>query len=179
MEQGDNTQIPDLKIEKVIRLAGMREGGAEMAGAVIYYLENFTMRERIVQRAWTLGPCDFQGREVVIMPELTSSTLRCRGMLKPLREYLKQHVCTYRWGAPLHDYPQSSGSLFFFLHCPADLPALFDFMGSPPIDVPDWLQPWPAPAHRRVRPRKVRGEKAPMEKPLAEDPGETDVLVET
>lgn len=44
-------------------------------GDVICYLRDYATRDRILKRARVLGPFDFEGREVKIMPELSGSTL--------------------------------------------------------------------------------------------------------
>lgn len=69
---------PQTQIEKMIRLSGLREGVAARPGAVVCYLAQFSTRDKIIQRAWNLGPCDLRGAEITIMPELSTATLRRR-----------------------------------------------------------------------------------------------------
>lgn len=74
-------------------------------------------------------------------------------MLRPLLSYIKQHGFMYRWGTPFHLVVRKD--MDPFVRCPADLPEMFVFKGIPPIEVWDWLQPWPTPV-RRIRARKAQ-----------------------
>lgn len=135
---------PPIRFDNLVRFPGIRRGGGEGGpGDVVCYLDKFSLKERIVQRAWDLGPYDFRGSEVHILPELSSATLRRRGMLRSILSHIKQHGYTYKWGLPFHLVVRRDMNLFF-LRCPADLPDLFTFLEIPPVDVMDWLEPWPA-----------------------------------
>lgn len=73
-------------------------------------------------------------------------TLRRRALLRPILELVKRG-CTYPWGYPLAvTFRKDMAS--FTLHTPAELPALFSFLDTDPIQVPNWLLFLPCPTGR-------------------------------
>lgn len=148
LAEGDEPAPPPNQMERAFRKP--QKTTEEGPGDVICSLWDYATRDRIIKRAWVLGPFDFQGREVKIMPELSGSTLRRRVLMRPLLGHLKAHGLTYWWGTPHHLVVRRQDELFF-VQCPADLLELFGFLAIPRIQVPDWLQPLPTPARRRPR----------------------------
>lgn len=87
------------------------------------------------------------GAQIRIMPDLSRATLRRRAMLRPLLERVSQTGHTYRLGYPMAVTFRKDASAFT-LQSASDLPALFRFLGTDPIQVPDWFQFLPHQAGR-------------------------------
>lgn len=92
----------------------------------------------ILRKAWEHGAVEFDGATIKLLPDLSRATLQRRAMLRPLLDLARRQDCTYRWGYPLAvSFRKTNAS--FMLRTPADLPALFAFLGVEPIQVPNWL----------------------------------------
>lgn len=64
--KGEDPVIPQIR---TYRLANKKDGEVPGYGDVIWYLADFSLREKIICRARCLGPCDFKGSEVTNLPE--------------------------------------------------------------------------------------------------------------
>lgn len=106
---------------------------------VICRIHQYTHKELVLHATYERGDITFDGAVVRIMPDLSKSTLQWRALLKPVLEAVRNAGITYRWGFPISvTFKKAQHS--FTLRTPADLPALFIFMETDPIEVPDWLQ---------------------------------------
>lgn len=76
---------------------------------------------------------------MTILLDISGSTLRRRAMMRPLLDLIKSLGGSYRWGAPFHMVARKEDGSTFLLRHPTELPELFNFLGTPPIDVPNWL----------------------------------------
>lgn len=101
-------------------------------------IHHYTHKENILRRAWEVGDVDFDGASVKTLPDLSRETLQRRALLHPVLDLARQLGITYRLGFPLSAmFKKDQWS--FTLHTPGDLPALFTFMETDPISVPNWL----------------------------------------
>lgn len=66
---------PRARIERAFWLAQKRDWDGPGPGDVVCYLTDYATREKIIRRAWCLGPCDFLGAEVSVLPELSEEAL--------------------------------------------------------------------------------------------------------
>lgn len=79
LKDGEDPPIPPTPVERAYRLPRMTGGEGQDPGEVACYLPDFQTQDRIIRRAWVLGPCDYMGGEVKILPELSGATLSRRG----------------------------------------------------------------------------------------------------
>lgn len=124
----------------------------------------------ILRKAWEHGEVGFDGATIKILLDLSRATLQRRSLLRPVLDLARQQGCTYRWGYPLvviFRYAAAS----FTLRTPAELPALFAYLGVEPV--PDWLAIIPRPsgrpgpsAHRNYQPLR---QQRPRRRPRAPD----------
>lgn len=136
-----------IELDRVHRALGPRSEDPNRPRDVVCRLHRYTQKENILRRAWEHGDVEVRGTQTKILPDLSRATLRCRAFLRPLLDLAKQQGLTYRWGYPLSvTFRKDTG--IFTLQRPVDLPALFQFMGTDPIHIPDWLQFLPRPTGR-------------------------------
>lgn len=154
---------PNLSFDRIHRALGPRSTDPERPRDVICRLHRYSHKELMLRAAWEKGEITFDGAVVRILPDLSKATLQRRALLKPLLEAARNAGITYRWGFPIAvTFKRNQHS--FTLRSPADLPALFVFMGIDPIEVPDWLQslqrtvyrPGPVSRWRSCSPRPQR-----------------------
>lgn len=141
------TPPPTLEIDRVHRTLGPRSADPARPRDVLCRLHRYAQKETILRKAWENGDIDFDGAHVQILPDISRATLQRRAMLKPALEAARSRGCTYRWGYPLAVIVRSDDSSFT-LRSPADLPAFFTFLGSDPVQVPNWLMKIPRPTGR-------------------------------
>lgn len=148
---------PDLNIEldRVHRALGPRSEDPSRPRDVVCRLHRYTQKENILRRAWEYGDVEVGGKQARILPDLSRATLKRRALLRPLLELVKQKGLTYRWGYPLSVLFRKDTSSFT-LQRTEDLPALFRFMDTEPIQVPYWLQFLPHP-QGRSGPLRIHG----------------------
>lgn len=126
-------------LDRAHRALGPRPAEQDKPRDVICRLHRYGQKEDILRRAWDLGDIEVDGAQVRIMPDLSRATLRRRAMLRPILDLARQTGHTYCWGYPLAVTFRKDNTAFS-LQSAADLPALFRFLGTEPIQVPDWLQ---------------------------------------
>lgn len=140
---------------------------------VLCRIHHYNQKELILRRAWEHGAIEFDGATIKILPDLSRATLQRRAMLRPLLDLARRHDCTYRWGYPLAVSFRKENAVFT-LRTPADLPALFAFLGVEPIHVQNWLtilprtsgrpgssaQQYPQPPRRQWNRRRARSPSA-------------------
>lgn len=73
---------------------------------------------------------------IKILPDLSRATLQHQALLRPVLELARQLCLTYRWGFPL-TVTFRRDLRYFTLRMPEDLPALFVFMETAPVAVPN------------------------------------------
>lgn len=111
---------------------------------VICRLHRYKQKEVVLRKAWEYETLEFDGAEVKILPDLSRATPQRRAMLRPLLDVARRLNVIYRWGFPLlATFRKEQRS--FTLRNPGDLPALFTFLDSDPVPIPNWLMflPWP------------------------------------
>lgn len=138
---------PSMEIDRIHRTLGPKSSDPARPRDVLCRLHRFAQKEMILRNAWEQGEIEFDGAHIQILPDLSRATLQRRAMLKPVLEEARRRGCTYRWGYPLAVTFRAERSSFT-LRTPADLPALFTFLESEPITVPNWLQKIPRPTGR-------------------------------
>lgn len=153
-----------VEIDRVHRALGPRSSDPTRPRDVICRLHHYTHKEVIARGAWEAGELEFDGARVKLLPDISRSTLIRRAILKPLLDLARRCNATYRWGFPLSvTFIKEQGS--FLLRSPDSLPALFNFLGTDPIDIPNWLDYLPrAPgrpnAMRHLAPRPQRTQRS-------------------
>lgn len=138
---------PHLEIDRVHRTLGPKSTDPARPRDVLCRLHRYAQKEILLRRAWDQGEVEFDGAHIQILPDLSRATLQRRAMLKPVLELARSLGCTYRWGYPLAVIFRTDRASFT-LRTPADLPALFDFLGTEPIQMPNWLLKIPRPTGR-------------------------------
>lgn len=129
---------PSLEMDRVHRTLGPKSQDPDRPRDVLCRVHHYNQKELILRRAWEHGAVEFDGATIKILPDLSRATLQRRAMLRPILDLARRQDCTYRWGFPLAVIFRKSASSFT-LRTPADLPALFVFLGAEPIHVPNWL----------------------------------------
>ncbi|XP_040215518.1 uncharacterized protein LOC120945431 [Rana temporaria] len=150
---------PNLSLDRIHRALGPRSMDLDRPRDIICRIHHYAHKELILRSAWERGDIEFDGATLWIMPDLSRSTLQRRALLKPLLEAARHAGLTYRWGFPISvTFKKAQQS--FTLWTPADLPALFVFMDTDPVEVPDWLQ---IPRHSTTRsgPSSLRRTRSP------------------
>lgn len=137
----------DIELDRVHRALGPGSADPSRPRDVVCRLHHYTQKENILRRACEHGDVEVEGSQAKILPDLSRATLRRRSLLRPLLDLAKQKGLTYRWGYPLSVTFRKDTSAFT-LQNTVDLPALFRFMDTEPIPVPDWLQILPRPTSR-------------------------------
>lgn len=127
-----------VEIDRVHRALGPRPSDPTRPRDVICRLHHYIHKEAISSGAWEAGDIEFDGATVKILPDISRPTLHRRALLKPLLDLARRSNATYRWGFPLSvTFLKDQKS--FLLRSPESLPALFTFLGTDPIDIPNWL----------------------------------------
>lgn len=138
---------PHLEIDRIHRTLGPKSTDPARPCDVLCRLHRYAQKETLLRKAWDQGEVEFDGAHIQILPDLSRATLQRRAMLKPVLELTRNLGCTYRWGYPLAVIFRTDRASFT-LRTTADLPALFDFLGTEPIQVPNWLLKIPRPTGR-------------------------------
>lgn len=134
----DGANYP-VRLDRVYRITGSRMTDSTQPRDIVCQLHHFHVKDMLSQKAWQDGPFNFQGGTVTILPDLSRPTLQRRAMLRPLLDLLRTKGCMYRWGFPFHLIVHSENLVFTLRHT-RDLPALFEFLDTPSIEVPNWLK---------------------------------------
>lgn len=135
-----STDFPaTLSFDRIHRALGPKSTDPNRPRDVICRIHQYTHKEIILRKAWEMRDVEFDGANLQIMPDLSRATLQRRAMLKPVLELAQHAGITYRWGYPI-SVTFKKRSQFFTLRSPMELPALFDFLETDPVTVPDWLQ---------------------------------------
>lgn len=136
-----------IELDRVHRTLGHRSSDPDRPRDVLCRVHRYTQKDLILRKAWEQGEVSFDGAGIKILPDLSRATLLRRAMLKPVLELARRQGCTYRWGYPLAVTFRNNATSFT-LRSPLDLPALFTFLGSDPIEIPNWLTLVPRPIGR-------------------------------
>lgn len=129
---------PSVELDRVHRTLGPKSPDPARPRDVLCRIHHYNQKELILRRAWEHGAVEFDGATIKLLPDLSRATLQRRAMLRPLLDLARIQDCTYRWGYPLAvSFRKTNAS--FTLRTPADLPALFAFLGAEPIQIPNWL----------------------------------------
>lgn len=100
----------------------------------------YRTNEEILRAAWKEGSAGvLEGSDIQIFPDLCWQTKIRRRMLNPLLDYIRIKGATYRWGFPMALVVKREGRSYY-LSDPLQLPKCFEFLGSEPIKVPNWLE---------------------------------------
>lgn len=127
-----------IEVDRIHRALGPRSTDPNRPRDVICRLHHYIHKEAIARGAWESGELEFDGASIKILPDISRPTLIRRAMLKPLLDLARRCNATYRWGFPLSvTFHREQRS--FLLRSPENLPALFDFLDTEPIPVPNWL----------------------------------------
>lgn len=118
-----------LELDPVHRTLGSKSADPDCPRDVLCWLHRYTHKEIILRRAWEHGNVNFDGAIIIVPP---------RALLRLIVELAKRKGFTYRWGYALA-VTLRKAMAFFTLHTQADLPALFLFLETYPVCVPDWL----------------------------------------
>lgn len=137
----------DLELDRVHRIPGPRPPPSAQRSSpeldfprdVLCRVHFFTIKEDILRLAWEKGPIDFDGAPIRIFPDISRQTRTMRGLMRPLLEVIREADATYRWGHPFHLIVRRQGAEFY-LRTPDQLPALFQFISRPAIEVPNWFE---------------------------------------
>lgn len=129
---------PSLELDQVHRTLGPKPSDPDCPRDVLCQLHRYTHKELILCRAWEHGEVNFDGATIKILPDLTRATLQRKDLLRPILDLATQRGCTYRWGYPLVVTIREAMASFT-LRTSTDLPALFTFLESDPVQVLDWL----------------------------------------
>lgn len=142
-----DTPQTSTELDRVHRTLGPRPSDPDRPRDVLCRVHRYTQKDLVLRKAWERGEVMFDGAEIKILPDLSRATLQRRAMLKPILELARGLGCTYRWGYPLAvTFRNSTAS--FTLRTPSELSALFTFLGSEPIEAPNWLTLVPRFARR-------------------------------
>lgn len=136
-----------MSFDQIHRALGPKSTDPNRPRDVICRVHQYTHKEIILRKAWEIRDVEFDGASIQIMPDLSRATLQRRAMLKPVLELAQCAGVTYLWGYPI-SVTFKKRSQFFTLRSHAELPALFDFLETDPVTVPDWLQLIPRFANR-------------------------------
>lgn len=141
-----------IEVDRVHRALGARLSDPARPRDVICRLHHYIHKEAIACGAWESGELEFDGAMVKLLPDISRSTLLRRAILKPLLDLARRCNATYHWGFPLSvTFHKDQWS--FMLRSPESLPALFTFLGTDPIEIPNWLDYLPCTVGRMNAPR--------------------------
>lgn len=129
----------EIEVDRVHRAPGPRPANTTRPQDVVCRLHQYVQKENILRRAWEHDDVEVEGAQVRILPDLSRAMLRCGATLRPVLDLAKQLGFTYRWGYPL-SVTFRKDETAFTLQSTTDLPALFRYLETDPIAVPDWLQ---------------------------------------
>lgn len=127
-----------IELDRTHRTPGPRNQDPLRPRDVVCRIHFYTVKEEILRKAWEKGPIDFDGASITILPDVSRRTLQMRRTLRPLLDLIKNNGATYRWGFPFHLIIKK-GNNSFTLRSPENLPDLFQFLRTDPIQVPNWL----------------------------------------
>nr|AWH61093.1 L1 transposable element [Pyxicephalus adspersus] len=127
-----------IEIDRVHRVRSVRDRSSNLPNDVLCRVHYYTVKEEIMRKAWRLGPVDFDGASVQLLPDVPAQTLHMRRVLCPLLELIRSAGAFYRWGHPFHVIVTKGGETFA-LHRHTQLPALFSLLGVDPVVIPNWL----------------------------------------
>ena len=116
---------------------------------VLCRIHFFRIKEEILREAWKEGTVSWEGASIQLFPDLCWQTKARRRLLRPLLELIRRQEALYRWGYPLSLNVKKEGRNFY-LREPSQLPSLFEFLGTTPVEVPNWLD-LPGAAERDAR----------------------------
>lgn len=149
--------MEDRSLRNNLRLRGLTEamGTEDLADTAI-----------AIRKAWEAGDSEFDIVAIKILLDQSRATLQRRAVLRLLLDLAQRRDATYRWGYPLSVTFRNDQRSLRTLET---LPALFNFLGTEPIEVPNWLSLLPRSAGRvdmRVQrggfpPRQQRGRRRP------------------
>lgn len=152
----------EIELNRVHRTLGPRPSDPSNPRDVVCRLHRYLQKEAILRCAWEHGDVEHHGAQVRILPDLSRATLKRRALLRPLLELAKQKGFTYRWGYPF-SVTFRNESTAFTLQATTDLPGLFRYLDTDPIQIPDWLQILPRPTGRSG-PSAARGPLPPRQR---------------
>lgn len=132
-------ELPDrIVIDRIHRALGPKPTDPLRPRDVICRVHHYVHKEQILRKAWEAEDPELDGATIKIFPDLSRATLQRRAILKPLLDLARRKGATYRWGYPLSvTFRKDQRS--FTLRNPEALPALFTFLDTDPIDIPNWL----------------------------------------
>lgn len=137
-----------IELDRIHRALGPKSADPLRPRNVVCRVHHYVHKEQILRKAWESDDPELDGATIKILPDLSRATLQRRAILKPLMDLARRKGATYRWGYPLSvTFRKDQRS--FTLRKPDALPALFDFLDTDPIEVPNWLGPLP---HTQSRP---------------------------
>ncbi|XP_069805813.1 apoptosis-resistant E3 ubiquitin protein ligase 1 [Dendropsophus ebraccatus] len=133
----DDTHI---ELDRTHRVAGPRSQDRNRPRDVLCRVHYYQQKEALMQRAWELGPIDYAGVEVSLLPDLSSCTLAMRRLLRPLLSAIKDQGASFRWGYPFHLIIRHSGTTCI-VRSPEDLPEALSLLGLSSLSIPNWTAP--------------------------------------
>lgn len=134
-------ELPErIELDRIHRALGPKPTDPQRPRDVVCRVHHYVHKELILRKAWESEDPELDGATVKILPDLSRATLQRRAILKPLLDLAKRKEATYRWGYPLSvTFRRNQRS--FTLRKPDALPALFTFLDTEPIEIPNWLGP--------------------------------------
>ncbi|XP_069812865.1 uncharacterized protein [Dendropsophus ebraccatus] len=157
-----------IELDRTHRVAGLRSQDRNRPRDILCRVHYYQQKEALLQRAWELGPLDYHGAEVTLLPDLSRRTLAMRRLLRPLLD------ASYRWGYPFHLIVRRGG-ISCIVRTPGDLPEVFKLLDIPDLPISDWTTPiLPMPAARPAPGRRSPpAEQRRSRSPRREDPRPT------
>lgn len=128
-----------IEIDRVHRVPGPRGAARDQPRDVIARIHFFSTKESIMRAAWDKGPFVLEGKNIILLQDLSSKTLKMRRALRPLLDAANQQGASYRWGFPFSVTFRHNGR-HVYLRSKDQLPAVFDLLGVRPFPMPDWLE---------------------------------------
>lgn len=126
-----------IKMDRVHRVPPHRSSQGVRQRDVLCRIHHYPLKEEIMKAAWAKGSTTWQGSQVILLQDLSGKTLGMRRIVRPILDIARQKGADYRWGFPFHLTFRLDGRSFT-LRTYDQLPDVFKFLGSPPVQVEDW-----------------------------------------
>lgn len=91
-----------IAIDRVHRTLGPRKDSEDRPRDVLCCIHSYSIKEDILQRAWSRDPIEFDGAQIFLLPDVSQRTLQMHCCMKPLLEKFGKLGTTYKWGHPFH-----------------------------------------------------------------------------
>lgn len=129
----------NIEIDRAHRVSGNKGAQTGQPRDVLCRIHFFSTKEAVMRAAWDKGAYELEGKQIILLQDLSSKTLKMRRALKPLLEAATKQGASYRWGYPFAVTFRRNGK-FLTVRSQDQLSAVFEFLGIKAFEVPDWRE---------------------------------------